>query len=73
MIVNFDGWRFLTTDGLADETFQSGQWSVNRIVVTMPEQQVYVDDLLTTKKPQIAVWGVYGINDVLPPISYQPW
>ncbi|MHB9109037.1 MAG: hypothetical protein ACYDCO_18445 [Armatimonadota bacterium] len=73
MADNFDGWRFLDTGYLADDEFQSGQWSINRIVVTMPEQQVYVDDLLTTKKPQIAVWGVHAVKDVLPAISYQPW
>lgn len=70
---NFDGWRFLDTGYLADDEFQSGQWAINRIVVTMPEQQVYVDDLLTTRKLKIAIWGVHAIKDVLPPISYQPW
>ena len=73
MADNFDGWRFLDTGYLADDAFQSGEWSINRIVVTMPEQQVYVDDLLTTKKPQIAVWGAHAMKDVLPAISYQPW
>ena len=73
MADNFDGWRFLDTGYLADEELQTGQWSVNRIVVTMPEQQVYVDDLLTTKKPQISVWGVCAMKDVMPAISYQPW
>jgi hypothetical protein len=73
MTDNFDGWRFVDTGYLADDEFQSGEWSVNRIVVTMPEQQVYVDDLLTTQKPQIAMWGVHAMKEELPAINYQPW
>jgi hypothetical protein len=73
MADNFDGWRFLDTGFLADDEFQRGQWVIDRIVVTMPEQQVYVDDLLTTQKPQIAIAGVQAIKDTLPAITYQPW
>ena len=44
-----------------------------RIVITVPEQQVYVDELLTTAKPEIAIWGLYTIGTKPPPVSYLPW
>ncbi len=72
MTDNFDGWRFLRTGDLGPE-IASGSCKVNRLVVTMPEQQVYVDELLTTAKPEIAIWGLFAINDPQPSVNYLPW
>ena len=72
MTDNFDGWRFLRTGDLGSG-IASGSCKVNRIVVTMPEQQVYVDELLTTSKPHVAVWGLYAICEPPPSVNYLPW
>ena len=72
MTDNFDGWRFLRTGDL-DPEIASGSCKVNRLVVTMPEQQVYVDELLTTAKPEIAIWGLFAMNDPQPSVNYLPW
>ncbi len=72
MTDNFDGWRFLRTGDLGPE-IASGSGKVNRLVVTMPEQQVYVDELLTTPQPQIAVWGLFALNHPPPSVNYLPW
>jgi hypothetical protein len=68
----FDGWRFLTT-GILDDQVQWGTSKINRLVVTMPAQQVYVDDLVTTRKPRIAVWGVHALTTKPPAVNYLPW
>lgn len=72
MTDNFEGWRFLQTGQLSEDVY-AGSCKLRRIVVTMPEQQVYVDDLLTTKKPQIAIWGLYSIQGKVPAVNYLPW
>lgn len=73
MTDNFDGWRFVDTGWLGDDEFQRGSWTIDRIVVTMPERQVYVDELITTPRPQIALSGIVALNDPLPAYTYQPW
>jgi hypothetical protein len=73
MADNFDGWRFLDTGNLVDDALQSGSCRLDRIVVTMPERQVYVDQLRTTAKPQISIWGLRAIRGQLPAVSYLPW
>ena len=69
---NFDGWRFLQTDYLGADV-QRGRCRLHRLVVTMPGQQVYVDDLITTSKPQIAIGGIYAIDSKPPGVNYLPW
>jgi len=69
---NFDGWRFLQTGWLGPEV-QEGSFKISRIVVTMPEQQVYVDDLVTTTRPEIAISGIYATAETPPPVNYLPW
>jgi len=69
---NFDGWRFLQTGWLSPEV-QDGGFRIDRIVVTMPEQQVYVDDLVTTPRPEIAIGGIYAATETPPPVNYLPW
>ena len=69
---NFDGWRFLQTELMADEG-QSGRCKVDRILIIMPEQQVYVDDLVTTKKPEVSIWGLCATDTKPPAVNYLPW
>jgi hypothetical protein len=73
MMDNFDGWRFLDTGPLDDDDIHDGLCVVDRIVITMPEQQVYVDELLTTPEPQIAVWGLCAMAGRPPDVNYLPW
>ena len=73
MADNFDGWRLLDTGDLGDEDLPGGSWKLDRIVVTMPEQQVYVDELRTTPKPQVSIWGLRAIRGKLPAVNYLPW
>ena len=68
----FDGWRFLQTDVLSDEA-QRGGCRANRLVVTMPVQQVYVDDLVMTPAPEIAVWGLHAVAVKPAAANYLPW
>lgn len=70
---NFDGWRFLETDLQSDNAFLTGQWFLDRIVLSMPEQQVYVDELRTTAQPQLSIGSVYAIKDTIPAFNYLPW
>ncbi len=72
MADNFDGWRFLQTGDLGAEV-ASGSCKITRLVVTMPEQQVYIDELITTPKPQIAISGLYALDGPPPSVSYLPW
>lgn len=69
---NFDGWRFLRTGWLGPE-FHDGSCKIDRLVVTMPEQQVYVDDLMTTPKPEIAIRGLSAMDTPPPDVNYLPW
>jgi hypothetical protein len=68
----FDGWRFLQTNGL-DERFANGACKMLRIVVAMPEKQVYIDDLVSTPKPEILLSGLYALSGTPAPVTYQPW
>ena len=52
---------------------EDGQCKLQRIVVMMPQQQVYVDDLLTTPQPRISICGLYALNDPPPDATYLPW
>lgn len=70
---NFDGWRFLDTGPLDDPDIQGGRCKVDRIVIVMPEQQVYVDELLTTPRQEIAIWGLSAMDARCPDVNYLPW
>ncbi len=72
MTDNFDGWQFVRT-GFLGEEIGSGGWKIDRLVVTMSEQQVYVDDLVTTPRPTIAICGLSALQTSVPDITYQPW
>ena len=72
MVDDFDGWRFVTTGPLG-RSVQEGQCRMERIVVTMPEQQVYVDDLCATPEPEIVLFGLSAVTEKPKPITYQPW
>jgi len=72
MADNFDGWRFLQTGFLGEEV-QTGSCRLYRIVVTMPEQQVYGDELRTTPQPSISLWGLYSLKTKPPAVNYLPW
>ena len=72
MADNFDGWRFLDTGDLREDV-ASGSCVINRLVVTMPPQQVYVRDLLSTVDPEIAVSGITAILGKNPTYNYLPW
>ena len=50
-----------------------GGYRLIGLVVTMPEQQVYVDGLVTTPRPWIALSGVYVSEQKDSPISHLPW
>jgi len=39
----------------------------------MPEKQVYVDELMTTPKPEGAIWGLSAMDTLLPDVNYLPW
>ena len=69
---NFDGWRFLQTDWLKPEAAE-GSFKINRILIEMPEQQVYVDDLVTTPEPEILISGIYALATKPPAINYLAW
>jgi hypothetical protein len=69
---NFDGWRFVDT-GDVDEEIASGSCVINRLVVTMPPKQVYVEDLLTTPDPKIAISNITAIPGKFRPYNYLPW
>jgi len=73
MMDNFDGWKFLDTGPLHDPDIQAGRCTVDRILVVMPQRQVYVDELLTTPKPEIAIWGLSAMNTRPPDVNYLPW
>jgi hypothetical protein len=73
MTDNFDGWCFLDTGDAGDEALPSGSWKLDRLVVTMPERQVYVDELRKTEKPQLSLWGLHAIRGPLPIVNYLPW
>ena len=73
MVDNFDGWRFLDTGDLGDDDLATGEWSLDRIVITMAEKQVYVDQLCTTRKPEISLWGLRAIQGTSPVVNYLPW
>ncbi|MHB0936889.1 MAG: hypothetical protein ACYDCO_19115 [Armatimonadota bacterium] len=68
----FDGWHFLRTGDL-DEDFKNGACKLVRIVVVMPEQQVYIDNLVSTPKPEILLSGLYAIGGKPAAVNYQPW
>jgi len=68
----FDGWRFLRTGDL-DEAFKNGECKLVRIVVAMPEKQVYIDNLVSTPKPEILLSGLYAMNGKPAAVNYQPW
>jgi hypothetical protein len=70
MADNFDGWQFLSTGNLGREV-ADGTSRVNRLAVMMPEQQVYVDDLVRTAQPQIA--GLHAMDTRPPSVNYLPW
>lgn len=72
MADNFDGWRFVDTGDLGEDV-ANGSCVIDRLVVTMPQQQVYVKDLLTTVDPEIAVWGITAIIGKNPTYTYLPW
>jgi len=69
---NFDGWRFLQTGWLKPEV-RDGSFKIDRIMIEMPEQQVYVDDLVTTPEPEILISGVYALATKPPAINYLAW
>ena len=75
MADNFDGWRLLSTPYLArlGVNTADGGYKLVGLVVTMPEQQVYVDELVTTVQPWVALSGVYVSERKDAPISYLPW
>ena len=73
MMDNFDGWRFLDTGPLNASDIQAGKCKIDRIVVVMPQQQVYVDELLTTPQPEIAIWGLSALSTPLPDVNYLAW
>lgn len=68
----FDGWHFLRTGDL-DEAFNNGACKLVRILVAMPEKQVYIDNLLSTPKPEILLSGLYTMNGKPAAVNYQPW
>ena len=68
----FDGWRFLQTDMLGDDV-QRGASIITRLVVTVPVSQVYVDELVTTPHPRIAIWGLHASDAKPPAPNYLPW
>ena len=75
MADNFTGWRFLCTPYLnkfGTDIAQGGHRVVG-LVVAMPEQHVYVDELVTTAHPWVAVSGVYVSERPDVPINYMPW
>ena len=72
MTDNFDGWRFVDTGDLG-EAVSNGCWRVDRLVVIMPEQQVYVKDLMTTADPEIAVARLTAVPRQNRPYTYLPW
>ena len=75
MADNFEGWRFLSTPYLATlaPKIADGGWTFTGVTVTMPEQQVYVDDLVSTPRPWVALAGLYSSDEKGPPINYLPW
>jgi len=72
MADNFDGWRFVDTGNLGED-IANGSCVINRIVVTMPQQQVYVKDLRTTANPSVAIAGITAFKEKIPPYNYLPW
>jgi hypothetical protein len=75
MTDNFDGWRFLSTPYLHKfgTDIADGGHRVAGLQIAMPEQQVYVDELMTTRSPWLAVSGIYVSNQKDLPINYLPW
>ena len=72
MADNFNGWRFVHTGDLGEQV-ADGSCVINRIVVTMPVQQVYLRDLLTTQPPEIAIFGITAVSQTHRPYTYLPW
>jgi len=50
-----------------------GNYKLTGFIVTMPEQQVYVDELVSTPEPWIALSGLYGSDEKDLPVNYLPW
>jgi len=75
MADNFEGWRFLSTPYLATlaPKIADGGWTLAGVTVTMPEQQIYVDDLVSTPRLWVALAGLYASDEKGPPIDYLPW
>ncbi|MCH2131098.1 MAG: hypothetical protein MK179_18300 [Pirellulaceae bacterium] len=75
MTDNFDGWRFLSTPYLHKfgTDISDGGHQVVGLEIAMPEKQVYVDELISTIRPWIAVSGIYISDHQDIPINYLPW
>jgi hypothetical protein len=75
MTDNFDGWRFLSTPYLHKfgTDIADGGHKLVGLEIAMPEKQVYVDEVVTTRSPWLAVSGIYVSDQKDLPINYLPW